>query len=99
MGFVMKINFIFTIGMSTIVTLYFIYSALNGQYGLFNKFRFQAQEIALSEKLDKIKMSNAALENRVRRLSDHYLDLDLLDQQARKFLGLARSNEIIIEFN
>ena len=34
--------------------------------------------------------------NLTRRMSDEYLDLDLLDQQARDILGLARSDEIII---
>ena len=95
----MKINLILTVVISTTLTLYFVYSALNGQYGLFNKFKYQAQEITLIEKLEKIQLNNNILENKVLRLSDQYLDLDLLDQQARKFLGLARSNEIIIELN
>ena len=30
------------------------------------------------------------------RLSDDYLDLDLLDQQARDVLGLVRSDEIVV---
>ncbi|MGR3813148.1 MAG: septum formation initiator family protein, partial [Cognatishimia activa] len=31
-----------------------------------------------------------------RRLSDDYLDLDLLDQQARSVLGLIRGDEMVI---
>ena len=95
----MKINHFFLISLTFILIGYFNYSALNGQYGLFNKFRFQAEEVALLQKLNKIKEKNIALEKKVTRLSDRYLDLDLLDQQARKFLGLARANEIIIGFN
>jgi cell division protein FtsB len=34
--------------------------------------------------------------NLTHRMSDEYLDLDLLDQQARDVLGLARSDEIVI---
>ena len=49
--------------------------------------------------LDQIRTVNSQLENNVHRLSKDYLDLDLLDQQARKILGLAKSNEIIISFN
>ena len=94
----MRINYLLTVVMFGVITIYFTYSALNGQYGLFNKFRFQAQEVVLLEKLEEIKLRNAVLENKVLRLSDEYLDLELLDQQARKFLGLARSNEIIIGF-
>ena len=95
----MRINYLLTVTFTGLITIYFIYSALNGQYGLFNKFRFQANEVVLLEKLTEIKLRNAVLENKVLRLSDEYLDLDLLDQQARKFLGLARSDEIIIKFN
>jgi len=36
------------------------------------------------------------MENLTRRLSDSYLDLDLLDERARNVLGLARSDEIIV---
>ena len=95
----MKINYFVTISLTFLLSIYFSYSALNGQYGLFNKFRYQAQEVALLKKLDQIKAVNSKLEQKVRRLSNDYLDLDLLDQQARKVLGLARSNEIIIAFN
>ena len=51
------------------------------------------------KKLDQIRTVNSQLENNVHRLSKDYLDLDLLDQQARKILGFAKSNEIIISFN
>ena len=34
--------------------------------------------------------------NLTHRLSDNYLDLDLLDQQARDVLGLIRADEIVI---
>ena len=84
---------------TSMLSLYFSYSALNGQYGLFNKFRYQAEEAVLLKKLDQIRIVNSQLENKVHRLSKDYLDLDLLDQQARKILGLAKSNEIIIAFN
>ena len=36
------------------------------------------------------------LRNKTHRLSDAYLDLDLLDQQARDVLGLVRSDEVVI---
>ena len=84
---------------TSMLSLYFSYSALNGQYGLFNKFRYQAEEAVLLKKLNQIRIVNSQLENKVHRLSKDYLDLDLLDQQARKILGLAKSNEIIIAFN
>lgn len=95
----MRINNILILLSMTLLSVYFTYSALNGQYGLFSKFQYQAEEVVYLKQLNTIKSKNSTLENKVRRLSDEYLDLDLLDQQARKFLGLARPNEIIIEFN
>ena len=35
-------------------------------------------------------------EGKTRKLQDEFLDIDLLDQQARKILGLIRLDEIII---
>ena len=36
------------------------------------------------------------MENLTKRMSDDYLDLDLVDEQARKVLGMVRSDEIVI---
>jgi cell division protein FtsB len=36
------------------------------------------------------------VENRTRRLSDTFLDLDLLDEQARERLGYLRPDEIVL---
>ena len=36
------------------------------------------------------------MENLTSRLSDDYLDLDLLDEQARDVLGLVRADEIVV---
>ena len=68
----MKINYFITISLTSLLSLYFSYSALNGQYGLFNKFRYQAQEIVLLKKLDQIKLANSHLEEKVHRLSKNY---------------------------
>ena len=95
----MKLNYFLPGILTGLLSLYFSYSALNGQYGLFNQFDLKAQESALTTELQAIKLKNSALEKKVLRLSNKYLDLDLLDQQSRKFLGLAKSNEIIINLN
>jgi cell division protein FtsB len=95
----MKINSLLIFSITGLLSAYFSYSALNGQYGLFNKFRLQAEEVKFLGQLSEIQSQNTSLELKVQRLSDGYLDLDLLDQQARKLLGLIRSNEIIIQFN
>ena len=81
----------------TMLSIYFSYSTFVGQYGLFNKFKYDAQEEILLEELESISLRTAKLEKKVQRLSNDYLDLELLDQQARKILGMARAKEIIIK--
>lgn len=36
------------------------------------------------------------MQNLTRRMSDEYLDLDLLDERAREILGLIRADEVIL---
>ena len=91
------IKSIFIFLFSGFLTFYFLYSALNGQYGIFNKYNYLAEEVVLSNNLTELRKNNLQLEKRVARLSDEFLDIDLLDQQARMFLGLAKPNEIIIQ--
>jgi cell division protein FtsB len=52
--------------------------------------------MTLSAERERLAAEVAALENKTKRLSDTYLDLDLLDEQARDVLGLVRSDEIIL---
>lgn len=75
---------------------YFFFAATQGPYGLYEKGRYEAIEAELRGQLSELKTTREDAENRVRRLSDDYLDLDLLDEQARKHLGFARADEIII---
>ena len=46
--------------------------------------------------LDALEAEVARMENLTKRMSDEYLDLDLLDQQARDILGYIGSNDIVI---
>ena len=75
---------------------FFTFAALQGDYGLFRLFQVQAQESRLLAELEVLADNHKRLQNRTHRLSNEYLDLDLLDEQARKVLGLARGDEIVI---
>ncbi|GIX13165.1 MAG: septum formation initiator [Paracoccaceae bacterium] len=75
---------------------YFSFSAVQGEYGLARKIEIEALERDLAAELDARRGEREKLANLVRRLSDDYLDLDLLDERARNVLGLARPDEIII---
>lgn len=75
---------------------YFTFAAVQGDFGLFRRIEIEAESEALRRQRDALALELADMRNRTRRLSDDYLDLDLLDEQARKILGLARGDEIII---
>ena len=75
---------------------YFTFAAVQGDYGLFRRAEIVAEERALQAQLDQIETQVARMENLTKRLSDGFLDLDLLDQQARDVLGMIRSDEIVI---
>lgn len=76
--------------------LYFAFAAVQGDYGIFKRAEVEAEGRALTEELAVLQAEVARMENLTRRLSDSYLDLDLLDQQARDVLGLVRADEIVI---
>lgn len=76
--------------------LYFTFSAVQGDMGLFRRAEIEADRDTLTEQLRVLEVDIARMENLTHRLSDDYLDLDLLDQQARDVLGMMRSDEIVI---
>jgi cell division protein FtsB len=75
---------------------YLALAAFQGEHGLFSLFRIEAQEARLRAELTALQAERAAIRNETERLSAESLDLDLLDEQARKVLGLGRPDEIII---
>lgn len=75
---------------------YFLIAAIVGPYGVFRQAEINAQVIELQVELEQMQSAVARMENLTRRLSDDYLDLDLLDQQARDVLGYIRPDEIVI---
>ncbi|QIE45932.1 septum formation initiator family protein [Pseudohalocynthiibacter aestuariivivens] len=76
--------------------LYFTFAAVQGDFGLFSRAEIEAESAELRAQLQAIEAQVARMDNLTRRLSDTYLDLDLLDAQARSVLGLLRSDEIVI---
>lgn len=75
---------------------YFTFAAVQGDYGLFRRVEIAAEAQVLTQERDRLAADLAEITNLTRRLSDAFLDLDLLDQQARDILGYLRTDEIVI---
>lgn len=75
---------------------YVAFAAVQGEFGLFNRIQIEADAAQLRQERDRLAAALAEVENRTRRMSDDFLDLDLLDQQAREMLGLMRVDEIVL---
>ncbi|EEB83897.1 FtsB family cell division protein [Roseobacter sp. GAI101] len=78
------------------LSLYFAFAAIQGNFGLFRRAEIVAEAQDLRLQLTSVKADVLRMENLTARLSDDYLDLDLLDEQTRKVLGMIRSDEIVI---
>lgn len=89
-GAVMYFGFVFMLG------LYFAFAAIQGDYGLFRRVQIDAEADILRQDLAKLSGDVSWMENKTHRLSDEFLDLDLLDEQARSVLGMLRADEIVI---
>ncbi len=76
--------------------VYFTFAAVQGDYGLFRRIEIEADRSKLADELEALKSEVARMENRTLRLSDDFLDLDLLDERAREVLGMIRTDEIVI---
>lgn len=77
-------------------TSYFAYAALQGDTGLVEQVRLAREQSVLETTLADLHEERRRMENLNRRLSDRYLDLDLLDERARRILGYVREDEIVI---
>ncbi len=89
-GIVVYFTVMFSLG------VYFMFASVQGDFGLFRRVQIEAELTTLTEERDRLTEEVAMLENKTRRLSDTYLDLDLLDAQARDILGLIRPDEIVL---
>ena len=77
--------------------LYFTFAAVQGDYGLFRRAEILSDAKKLEVELTVLKNEVDKMSNLTLRMSDEYLDLDLLDEQARDILGQIRSDEVIIQ--
>lgn len=79
-----------------IAIFYLAFHALNGERGFYAYLK-QSRNLESSQtELAALKAEREALENRVHLLGDESLDLDLLDEEARRKLGTAKDTEVML---
>lgn len=75
---------------------YLSYHALHGERGLSALIREQHERSILQTELQEKKQQREAMELKVSHLRDGSLDLDLLDEQMRRMLGVMKPGEIVV---
>lgn len=75
---------------------YFAFSAIQGPLGVVARVEIEANMTRMTVTRDALASEVAALSNKTQRMSDRYLDLDLLDERARSVLGYMRIDDLVI---
>ena len=78
------------------LSLYFSFAAVQGPSGILRRVQLEAETAELVAQRDQLQAEVDRMRNLARRLSDQYLDLELLDERARDVLGLIRADELVI---
>ena len=78
------------------LSAYFAFAAVQGDYGVLRQVQTSDELQNLTRERDLLLADLAKVKNLTRRLSDDYLDMDLLDEQVRSVLGYIRADEIVI---
>ncbi|OSP54332.1 septum formation initiator family protein [Pseudoruegeria sp. SK021] len=82
--------------MAVALAIYFAFAAVQGDLGVLQRIAIQSELNALIETRDALEGDVAAMTNKTRRLSDNFLDLDLLDERARNILGTLRADDLVV---
>jgi len=75
---------------------YFGYHTIQGDRGILAWLQLSNQVKQAEATLRGLEASRGKLANRVRLLHPDHLDLDMLDEQARRLLNLGRKDEILV---
>ncbi|MDX1924529.1 MAG: septum formation initiator family protein [Rickettsiaceae bacterium] len=75
---------------------YFLYHTIYGNRGIISREKIKAKIADTSNHLDKARAERIELEHRVKLLRPGSLDKDMLEEQARKVLGVAKETEEVI---
>ena len=75
---------------------YFVFNAVQGEYGVLRQAEVRAEVAELTAERDRLYAELGRMTNLTHRMSDDFLDMDLLDQQVRDVLGYVRADEVVL---
>jgi len=75
---------------------YLVSHALSGERGMYTLLKEERKLEKLHTQLHDVMAQRLALEHRTQLLNSGSLDLDLLDEQSREWLGVAGDGEMVI---
>lgn len=78
---------------------FLVANLLIGRRGLISMIKLRNQIECASHELELVRAHRIEIENQVTLLSASSLDLDMLDEKARKILDLAGPNEVVLILN
>lgn len=84
------------LGIAMITAGSFVVAAVQGDFGVMKRVQIHAEAAELRQQRDALRAELDRMQNLTRRLSDNYLDIDLLDERARIVLGYLRADEVVI---
>jgi cell division protein FtsB len=90
-----RIRKIIAILLFFILISYLIYNIISGDRGILSLFKLTEQHKILQDEVSILEEEKRILQSKVNRMKPESLDLDLLEEQARKNLGYAQKNETI----
>ncbi|MBY0407746.1 MAG: septum formation initiator family protein [Rickettsiales bacterium] len=77
------------------IMFYLAFHAVSGERGVLALFTETRKLDEVKTELARVKAQREKLEHKTHLMSDSSLDLDLLDEQVRKVLGMANKNEVV----
>lgn len=88
--------------LSSVVLLflvYFLFYSIYGDRGVIAYFKWQNNLETARSTLDEVKGQKLEIEHKVKLLRPESLDTDMLDEQARKLLGVSKKTEQVFVAN
>lgn len=82
--------------LAVVAIFYLLFHALHGERGIYAYIRDKRELANLQTELAQTKAQREQVELRVKHMRDSSLDLDLLDEQMRRQMGVMKPGEVMI---